>query len=424
MENFIGKNREQRCWLNLAVSIIVAVNFIAHFLFRYFEMSTSHNNYGFTEIMINFEGGFVRRGLLGQLLYCFCSSTGWDPFLIIEIFCTIIYLRVLYLFFRGFHKRHLCWWLLLSPLVFGITTQLVRKDYLCFLLIVGIFSLLREKNTSGLKILCATLLMVFGLFMHEAFIFFGVPLGILLMLTDRQHLFAGILSTICVAACFFLLCHFKGNQAIVTSIYDSWNNLGQGELLNPNIQTNSIGALGWDTLETIKMHFTLNFYHEGLGWTGLIYRPMSACVFFYFFVNALFVFKTPDTNFSLRDRDNLGATYLFALICLLPMFTILSCDYARIYQYAAVVALGALIMIPPARLERVFPRKYLSLVHQAIEWMNRNIIPSKGLMLVLLFILAPIPAGYVFEGSIKKSILYFLLEGIERTLHFIYNIFI
>jgi len=89
------------------------------------------SGFGYTEFMINFQGGFVRRGLMGELLYWLCSATGFSPFVISYTMCVAAWIIVVSFFLYKFKNKCWNWWILMSPLFLGATFNMVRKDYLC-----------------------------------------------------------------------------------------------------------------------------------------------------------------------------------------------------------------------------------------------------------------------------------------------------
>ena len=94
------------------------------------------NDFFSTEFLISYQGGFVRRGLLGEIIYHFYCFTGFDILYIIFTISLIAYLLVLIFFFRYFIKKKLNWWLILSPFLCGFIWNIVRKDYMSFCFII------------------------------------------------------------------------------------------------------------------------------------------------------------------------------------------------------------------------------------------------------------------------------------------------
>ena len=87
-----------------------------------------HVSFNYTEFLINYRGGFVRRGILGEPLYQLCLHTGISPFPVIIVFSIAIFAIVAAFFIRQFKMKDYSYWLLLCPLFYGHVMNIIRKD--------------------------------------------------------------------------------------------------------------------------------------------------------------------------------------------------------------------------------------------------------------------------------------------------------
>ncbi len=56
------------CWVNVSISAVVLLYWLAQIRVQIkFFNNPDINGYGYSEMLINYEGGFVRRGLFGQI---------------------------------------------------------------------------------------------------------------------------------------------------------------------------------------------------------------------------------------------------------------------------------------------------------------------------------------------------------------------
>ena len=78
----------------------ILINFFI--LFFYFEKNISH--YTKIEWLINYQGGFVRRALLGEVINQYYNLTNGPYLRIIQIFSLIIYSTILYYFYKTVKK--------------------------------------------------------------------------------------------------------------------------------------------------------------------------------------------------------------------------------------------------------------------------------------------------------------------------------
>ena len=397
------------------VGVLLVTAYLLSSLWRILEgIFTDYNNFGYTEFLINYEGGFVRRGLLGEILYGLCATTGISPFGLIACVCVAAWLAVAVFFIAAFYKRGYSWWILLSPLFCGSAYFLIRKDYLCYLLIIAIMLLVRRQGAGMARFAAVCVLGVFGIFLHEAFVFFGIPIVLLYLLSQEGHRWKGVVFGALACAAFLLQCAFKGDMGVARAIADSWNAI----LPEPLIQfrKNSIWALGWDTLETFKMHIGMNFRVPSGVYMGLYMQAIFAVVVYYFASNFIFVLRKGRLGGDdISSRTRLSALLLLIMVCMLPMFTVLSCDYARLYQYVLVATFAAYLVLPQAALERMFPARVLGFVARINRTLDSIAYPTRYMMLILLFFLATPPFGFSMTWSVMLSVFGSYMRMIEMA---------
>ena len=86
------------------------------------------------------------------------------------------------------------------------------------------------------------------------------------------------------------------------------------------------------------------------------------------------------------------------------MFTILSCDYGRIYQYAAFSTFGAFVILGRERLAGLFPQGLLRGVARLNARLARLVSPRPWLMVAMLVLVASSPACFSPWIAAKQSI--------------------
>ncbi len=380
------------------ISLVLAGSLVIRILHTLAKaISVNPNSYNFTELLINFEGGFVRRGLFGQILYWICEMWNLSPFGIISVICIVAWIIFILFFFEKFHKLNYSWWLLVSPLFWGPPGSVIRKDYLCYLLIIGMLYLIRKKTPNIIHFVILCCIAIFGMFLHEAFIFYGFPIVALVLWSQRQTRVEGIVFSAIACLLFLLFSYYKGSIEIANTIVNSWNSLLGDKILSLDIP-NSIEALGRNASDQFIMHMHYNvceYNGSYFGWSGILIRPLFTLISYYLIVNFIFVFRKNDmSQTAVEMKTNLSLLYIFSLICLLPMFFFLSCDYGRLYQYAVVSSLAAFTILPQSALCRMFPKNIRYLIKEFNYKMNNLIVPSKGLLVSLLFIIAPTPSCF------------------------------
>ncbi len=135
--------------------------------------------YVFTDWIINYEGGYIRRGLLGEISINLSNLFNLDIKYIFFILHFSIYLffhLLFYAYFKIFSKNYIFYFLCFSPLVFlyPIATfeAFSRKEifYITFFLLSCYISL--KINNRKIIFLSTNLLVLLSYLIHESSIFF------------------------------------------------------------------------------------------------------------------------------------------------------------------------------------------------------------------------------------------------------------
>ena len=224
----------------------------------------------------------------------------------------------------------------------------------------------------------------------------------MLLLSDKSNRVLNYFIVITLVFVFMILCVFKGNIDNVYAIINSWNEVLSDKPIEYRF-VNSIGAIGWNAAWTFIMHLKSNIGYGG-GCMGIFVQPMFMIAAYYFMTNFLFVFMN-DRRDTCKDKTALAALYLFLLLCLQPMFTVLSCDGSRIYQYASVATFSTFVIFRNNRILNMFPKWYINIVDRINETLTYLLPPSKGLMVLLLLFLAQSTGGFSFSISYAQSII-------------------
>lgn len=398
---------------NIMVSVCLILAFVIRFcitLKRNFVSASSLNTYGYSEFLINFQGGFVRRGLLGEGLYQIYSLVSYPMRPVLSIICYLFFTFVLAFFFHQFRRHRYCWWILLSPLFLGYTYDIVRKDYMLYCILIGCLYLMRNASLTVSKRLWSCLLITLGLFLHEAFIFWGFPVYALLLLSCHKNSVINCILVFVPIVSFVILSIYKGTADTAHAIVDSWNSLLPGAPLVDKTQ-NSIGALGWNSINTFLSHLKRNFNSSS---AGLL--PIYAFGAYYMFTNFFLVFgHKSDTKID-NEKLTLSLLYSSVLLCLIPMFTILSCDTGRVFQYASVAAFSTLLIIPHNIVISAFPKWYVYAVQRFNTLILHFLPPSKGLIILLLLFIGMSPYYFSIQTCWGHSVIGTICEAVIRVI--------
>jgi len=251
------------------------------------------NSWTVGEWLISYAGGFVRRGLPGQIIHNISTLYFISPILLIWLFsvAALMSFAILLLDFckDSFQKSFLLSQLIiLAPISDNF---LIRKD--TFLVLLYGLSLLALKKFSKKKIskfsciLCVNFFSIIGILSHEAYGIWGFPSLIiifyLLNRVTRKGIYESILFSIFYlfpSILSFTLCWvFKGNLQQALLIHESWQNLKDilptlGSLYESQ-PLGAIAAIGWGKsqiyVSSLFSQFNLLiFWHPGM-WLLTIY---------------------------------------------------------------------------------------------------------------------------------------------------------
>lgn len=294
-------------------------------------LSWGHDSFQLTECLINYAGGFVRRGLTGSIALHLSRWTGIQAnhLAIVAGFGTFLLLLTWYLrrSTRIFPPA-----LILSCVVMGFPAYqecIVRKDCLGLLLFLGCLKVDGSALPRPLAMVLLNLLACTAILTHEAFAFYALPALILFNHPGRQPfgvidvLRRGI-AMLPAAGCFALTAVFHGTPETARAVNSSW--LPLWRKINPgglhqDQPAAAIQALGWTSDEGLSPG--LNLLTSGF------YQPMVWAMLFAISFALIVRFTARDTGRGATDeRTRVAAILLAQFVFISPLF-VLGHDYGR-----------------------------------------------------------------------------------------------
>ena len=212
------------------------------------------------EWLINYQGGFVRRGLLGEVIFLISDYFRITPIYIIWIICLSSYLFLIKLSF-GMVKNLVSTSFLLSPAIFLspiIGNFLVRKDILLLLLFVCNLRIIKANKSN---IFFINLINIFATLIHEGFFIYALPIQFFLKLnkntfSSNKNLFKNILLFLPSIIVFLLCFIFKGSDYQASLINNSWIDKSFlfpfDDFINGN-PSGAIDAIGWGFNDVVNL---------------------------------------------------------------------------------------------------------------------------------------------------------------------------
>lgn len=328
--------------------------FVTTLLFLYHIVAGSKMDYLIFDIsdwLINYQGGFVRRGLCGEIIYTICNIVPVSPKWIITGITAISFLLFCRVAWKSSTKLHIT----LFPFLIFIIDNLrriswYRRDLLILVIAYyAFYSLARYLSTEKKTLLLLSqALICLSLFMHEATYFFTVPLmALVTFLSCQKNIKEKIFKCFAVAFLPSLVmasvCLMKGNPETAQTIWNSWipifENYPDDSLTRMGL---GVEFLGRESIGTMFYHLNLNFqYTKGLGATLLSITSMLLtllCTYYIVMMNPWINIKNRTIS-TAGDNTQTGNLLLFQFVAMLPMFTGLSCDGGRTIMYSVASAL-------------------------------------------------------------------------------------
>lgn len=403
------------------IFILFLVSLISNFL-RDLIANHGFASYEISEFLINYQGGFVRRGLLGEILFFFVKNYGIDIGWTIKIISAVCYLFVCFFFIFSFKKRNYSLYIL--PLCFFCgalvisTSYWIRKDALMicfFILAIWLLYLNKKFLSKPIKIVIINILLIFILLTHEVVAFFTLPIIFLLLydLFKDEGVFKSLLlsavSLLPSLLTFLLVILFSGNYETAQTIWDSWH-IATGKETTPLGDNNALGALSWGLKYTIIMHLKCNFLIINEGILSTLYWIITFPVIYYITTNFLAVFRKSPGDFTENHKTVLSSIFLFQLICLSPVFIVLSIDYIRLFFYLLTSTFVIFILVPLNVTENLFPKFFIKFTNKINNVLIRLMPPSKHIIGLLMLLIGVSTYAFNFKFVYANTVLYHVLN--------------
>ncbi len=308
-----------------ALAILIALLLWAAGTQFHAALSWGHESWQLGDWLINYSGGFVRRGLTGTLVQLVSKATGVQANHIV-IAASFACYTLLALWFLRRCAGYFPAVLVLSCVAMGFPAyqdSIVRKDCLGLLLFLGCVSADGGPLSPAARLVIVNLLAALAIFSHEAFAFYALPaLAILVARNDPRPFILRGLALLPAAGCLLLAIVFHGTPQIADAVNDSWLPLwrvtdpGDASVENP---IHAIEALGWSSAKGVS----LSTYMLASGF----YQP-AAWAFVYAVSFALVVLFTGRGERGVASKIRITSILLAQLVFISPLF-LLGVDYGR-----------------------------------------------------------------------------------------------
>jgi hypothetical protein len=289
------------------------------------------NSWTVGEWLISYSGGFIRRGLPGQVIFYLSSNFDINPIFLTWLISvsSILFLFILVRIFswRTFDKT----FLLSSLILLGPISEdyLVRKDVFLVLLygvcLLTLKKLYLKKISTSLSILLINFFSIIALLSHEGYGIWALPsLFLLIFFYIRKFLINNLKSLL---TSFFLITFiiciiFKGNKNSAIAIHNSWKEFK--DVMPSTGLLDSVypdGAIAWIG-ESLNTTFQLSISSLGKFNLIIFWHPLMWAITMFFAIR-LYCGMKQDPFFNLKKL-----LILIQLIPFTPLF-IIAHDYGR-----------------------------------------------------------------------------------------------
>lgn len=361
--------------------------------------------WGFYDWLYNYGGGFIRRGLTGELLFAITDITGISPVIIIRTVSLICFAILATYLYKRLNKLGLGWQVLLCSFTLGALAfypaDFMRRDYIELTLLLAILSLHHRMPLTA-WIAVGNIIAIFGILLHEATFFFTVPALIMVTNIDVKNIFKSALAWLPAIATFLICCIFKGNAEMLDPIVSAVNTHYPG-MIQANKVPEALLFIKANSSNVMSMHIDYNF-------TGFPHRiPIPTAAFTLFLICYIFYMAIAMPVAFARVKpetptiNRLGRIMIFQFICLIPMFSVLSCDMSRVAVYWIISSYLIFLSLSAEESDSLF-KSWFYTPCDFIAGRMLKILPPSRLLVTALFLFIGVPdVGRSVHSIIKFS---------------------
>ena len=274
----------------------------------------TEDNWTIGEWLINYQGGFVRRGFSGQIIYLLSSIFTISPIYIIWFISITSYIFLIKESLK-IAKDKVSKLFLLSPIIFLaplVGNFFIRKDILMLLLFLINLKILKKENPN---LIILQTINILGTLIHEVFAIFSLPIQIFIfwkkIKSQRKSLIT--FTNFLIPIFTFCLCIiFKGDNNLAIEIHNSWLNKGflfPYENLNNQLPIGAIKAISFD------IKYVIDLLKDSLtDFRGIIWVPF-AWLMTILLVARIFLGDSSSRDFNLKLLVLTFQFLPFTLLC-------------------------------------------------------------------------------------------------------------
>ena len=295
------------------------------FLFANFFFFQKYNNlveWTISEWLINYQGGFTRRGLLGEIAFQlskFLSITVRETILVLQILTYILFFYLIFNFIKDISKNLIIIFAIFSPLFIlypiAEVEVLGRKEifvFISFILVANICSLkiLQKKHYFYFSLILTICCLIWeGVVIYFSFFIFLFFLQNNFIL-DKKFILKLFLSLIPFLVCFYLIVLFRLDSESLKNMCDSINECyGAMTYLNRDLSSN---------ISEVSSKFQISY----------LFRYVIIFLVGFFPLILLIFYSKFDTRIKLKNKNNFSIIF-FLVFAPSIIFYYIAQDWGR-----------------------------------------------------------------------------------------------
>ena len=357
-----------------------------------FTLSRDIYESGFADYLYNYSGGFIRRGLSGEILFLVNDYLHIPPIIFCNTISVLSFAILAYFIIRHFHREGLGWYVLLGSFALGsISTysiDFMRRDYIELALMLAILTLHRKMRLAP-WLIAGNGIAIFALLLHEATFFFMIPALVLITNLKTDNIVKATAAWLPSIAVFMACCLFKGTPEQQQPIIDAIHHHFPGLLEDGNIPW-LLQFIGMDSATAFKLHIDYNITSiaHRLPIPAFAFTMFLICYIFYMAIAMPLAFAHKPLGITTGNR--LARILIIQLTCLLPMFLLLSCDFSRICVYWVISSYIVYLSLSHEQIDTMFRPRYNRIIDRISNRLFR-ILPLNKLIITIMFLIIGIP---------------------------------
>ena len=298
---------------------------------KFYSFAENYSDWQYSDWLINYEGGFVRRGFIGEILYFFHKSLFIDLDKLIFSFVILIYIFISFFLFKSIEyieNNYENILIFLSPGFFIypiMNSEVIGRKEILFIFFIAFFVFFEKKINNKYLFSSLIISIIILCLSHSGFIFYSPYLIFLYILIKHNRSLKikkleifSILLTILFLVIFIQ--YFSGSEIIIEQIC-----LSVKEFASENC--GKIGQIAWlDSNLDHRIFFHLHVFKEIFPNNLFIYFLSIILVFFFLSIRL----KNSKFNNMILNSKFITPFFIFILLFIFtfPVY-ILGRDWGR-----------------------------------------------------------------------------------------------